>query len=149
MDGERAINEEDVAALTPYLPEANIFAMVDSLAAGKGEEALALMHRLLDDPREDGFRLYGMIVRQFRLLLLAREHLSGGGSTRGADIAKAIGVRSAWQADKFARLSRRFTVEDLERIYRKLQAYDEQAKTGRIDMKLALDILIAGLTQRR
>ena len=147
VDGERAISEDDVAALTPYVPEANIFAMVDALAAGKGEEALALMHRLLDDPREEGFRLYGMIIRQFRLLLLTREHLDGGGSSRGADIAGAIGVRSAWQADKFARLSRRFTIEELERIYRKLQEYDEQAKTGRIDIKLALDLLVASLTK--
>ena len=146
---ERPISEEDVAALTPYVADASVFAMVDALAAGSGEDAMALMHRLLDDPHEDGFRLYAMIVRQFRYLLLTREHLSGGGSAKSADVAAAIGLKSSWQAEKFAKLSRRFTVTELERIYRTLQDYDERMKTGRIKPLLALDTLVASLTQTR
>ena len=68
------ISEDDVARLTPYVAEANIFAMVDAMALGQGDKAIALMHRLLEDnPRDDGFGLYGMIVRQFRLLLIAKD----------------------------------------------------------------------------
>ena len=33
VDGEREIGEEDVAALTPYVPEANVFEMVDAHGA--------------------------------------------------------------------------------------------------------------------
>ena len=40
------------------------------------------MHRLLDD-KEDAFGLYGMIIRQFRLLLLAKEYLATGGNPGG------------------------------------------------------------------
>ena len=79
VDGERPISEDDVAALTPYLPEANVFEMVDALATGDGRRALELIKQSLrDDPREAGFRLFGLIVRQFRLLAMTRDHLDQG-----------------------------------------------------------------------
>ena len=144
---ERPITEADVALLTPYVAEANVFAMVDALAIGDGKKALTLMHRSLnEDPSDPGFRLFALITRQFRLLLLTREHLSMGGSAQARDVAKAVGV-SPWQAGKLATQSRSFTVAQLEQIYRRLQQYDLDMKTGRIKPHLALDLLVASLAQ--
>lgn len=144
VNGERAITEDDVAALTPYVAEANIFAMVDAIATGQGAVALRLVNQLLEaDPRDEGFGLYGMIVRQFRLLLLAKEHLYLTGSRAG--LQEALGQRSAYPANKAADQSRNFTLEQLEEIYRALQDYDLKMKTGRISPRLALDLLIAGI----
>ena len=149
VDDAGVITESDVQQLTPYVPEANVFAVVDALATGDGNTALSLMHRALDEnPRDPGFGLFALIVRQFRLLILTREHLSNGGSSGGASIAKAIGIRSSWQADKLAKQSRAFTVEQLERIYRRLQQYDQDMKTGLIEPRLALDLLVASLAQK-
>lgn len=146
VNGERPISEDDVAALTPYVAEANIFAMVDAMALGKGDVALTLMHRLLeDDPRDDGFGLYAMIVRQFRLLLIAKEHLLQTGTRQG--LAEALDTKSKFVADKAADQSRNFTLEQLEEIYRVLQDYDLRMKTGRIDPQLALDLVAAGLAR--
>ncbi|MEO8398037.1 MAG: DNA polymerase III subunit delta, partial [Chloroflexota bacterium] len=89
VNGERAISEADVSLLTPYVAEASMFEMVDALAEGRGKVALSLVHRLVET-EDDVFGLYGMITRQFRLLLLAKEHLSSGGSPK--EIASAISV---------------------------------------------------------
>jgi DNA polymerase-3 subunit delta len=140
---ERSINESDVTLLTPYVAEANMFEMVDALAEGKGKVAIALVHRLLEQDA-DVFGLYGMIIRQFRLLLLAKEHLSDGGSPK--DIASSIGVHP-YVAEKLAKQSRSFTVEQLETVYRALHDYDFKMKTGQIEPLLALDLLIAGLAR--
>ncbi|MBZ0296615.1 MAG: DNA polymerase III subunit delta [Anaerolineae bacterium] len=146
VGGERPISEEDVAALTPYVAEANIFAMVDAIATGHGDLALTLLSRLLDDdPRDEGFGIYGMIVRQFRLLLLAKEHLLVHGSRAG--LRDALGVRSEFPANKAADQSRNFTLAQLEEIYRVLQDYDLKMKTGRISPRLALELLIAGIAR--
>lgn len=142
VDDGQTINEEHVAALTPYVPEANIFKMVDAIAEGKGQVALELLHRLLADKNQDPFSLYGMIIRQFRLLLLAKEHLNDGGSSSG--IASAIGVRP-FVAQNLARQVRGFSLEDLERIYRSLQETDFKMKTGQITADLALDLLVASV----
>lgn len=141
---QRAITEADVALLTPYVAEANMFAMVDALAEGRAQTALALLYRLLDQG-EDVFSLFGMITRQFRLLLLAKEHLTNGGG-RG-DLLAVLSTKSKFVADKVATQSRGFDLPTLERIYRTLHDYDVKMKTGGIEPRLALDLLVAGLSR--
>ncbi len=145
VDGERAIDEADVAALTPYLPEANVFEMVDALAKGDGKRALELIKQSLrDDPREAGFRLFGLIVRQFRLLAMTRDHLDRGGRPHAPAIAKAVGV-PPFVAGRLAAQAGRFRAAELDAILKRLQQYDQDMKTGRIDARLALDLLATGL----
>jgi len=144
VDGARAITEDDVAALTPYVPEANIFRMVEAIAEGRGALALELLHRLLAEKGEDPFRIYGMIVRQFRLLLVAKEHLAGGGAPNG--VASAAGV-APFVAQILVRQVAAFTLEDLEHIYRSLGDIDLKMKTGQVEPGLALDLFVAGLSR--
>lgn len=149
VDGERPISEKDVILLTPYVAEANVFEMVDALAMGNGGRALSLLNTALEqDPSDPGFGLLALITRQFRLLLLTREHLSGGGSAAGSAIAEAIGISSSWQAEKLSKQSRAFSVPELEAVYRRLQKYDQDIKTGRIEIRLALDLFIASMTAK-
>ncbi|MCY3915487.1 MAG: hypothetical protein OXG49_05685 [Chloroflexi bacterium] len=144
VDGEREIGEEDVAALTPYVPQANVFEMVDALANGNGGRALELISQSLhDDPSDPGFRLFALIARQFRLLSMTRDHLDRGGGQGGA-IAQAVGV-SPFVAGKLAAQSRRFKAAQLDAIIKRLQRYDQEMKTGRIAPRLALDLLVTSL----
>jgi len=147
VDGQRPIDEADVALLTPYVPEANVFELVDALAAGDGARALALTQQSLrDDPRDPGFRLYALIVRQFRLLLMTRDYLDNGGAARPDAIAKAVGAHP-FAARKLAPQARRFSSDELTLILKRLQRYDQDMKTGRIAPRLALDLLMTGLAQ--
>ena len=88
-NGERRITEADVALMTPYVAPANIFHMVDALATGKGRAAMHRLQELLAERERDPIMLFGMIIRQFRLLVLAKEHLESGA---GDDMAKALRV---------------------------------------------------------
>lgn len=147
VDGERAINEQDVALLTPYVAEASVFDMVDALAVGNGKIALTLMNQVLDaDPSDPGFRLFALITRQFRLLLLAREHLDSGGSASEKVVAGVLGIHP-YPAGKVATQSRRFNLPQLETIYRRLQQYDVEMKTGKVEPRLALELLVASLAK--
>lgn len=137
------IQEADVAALTPYVPEESIFDMVDALGKRDGQTAIRLLHHLLRDGEELG--LFGMIVRQFRLLLQAKEHLSGGGG-RGGALAKALGVHP-YVGEKLEAQSRNFSLADLDAIYHRLLEVDRRIKTGQMDAVLALDVLVAGLSE--
>lgn len=139
------ITEADVAALTPYVAEANLWKMVDAIADGRGQLALHLMHRLLEQDRNNTpFSLYGAITRQFRMLLLAREHLDGGGSP--SQLPSVLGA-APYTAQTVARQSRAFSVEDLEAIHRVLLDYDHQMKTGGITPELALDLLVTSIAR--
>lgn len=141
---DEPITEAHVSLLTPYIPEANIFKMVDAIAEGRGQLALNLLYRLLQEKDQDAFKIYGMVIRQFRLLLLAKEHLTTGGTP--GSIASAIGVRP-FVAQNLARQTRAFDVPQLEAIYRSLQDYDYKMKTGRIKSDLALDLFITSIAK--
>ena len=101
--------------------------MVDALALGNGKSAQRLLHSLLEN--EDAFALWGMVIRQFRLLLLAREVIDQGGSPD--DAARLLGG-NPYPVKKAFEQARRFSMPVLEGIYHKLLDMDEQAKTGRV-----------------
>lgn len=137
---ERPVTAEDVQHLTAFSAQANIFNMVDAVAQGSPQKALDLLHTLLE--QQDAFSLFPMVVRQFRLVLQAREILDEGGDVqkiqKGLNVANFVAKKLNYQAS-------RFTIEELEAIYQRLQEMDEMAKTGKMAIDLALDIFIAEL----
>jgi DNA polymerase-3 subunit delta len=93
---------------------------------------------------EDEFSLWGMVVRQFRLLIQAREILDGRGNQN--DVARALGVHP-FVAEKTTQQATRFSIESLENIYRRLLKIDEGVKTSQVTLDLALDTLVVELTR--
>jgi DNA polymerase-3 subunit delta len=136
----RPVTAADVDALSPLTAEPNVFALVDALVNGKGGEAHSLLHRFLENG--DLWRTWGMIIRQFRLLLLAREVIDRGGDK--TDAAQALAVHP-YVAEKAVEQARRFTLPALEQIYHQLLEVDEAAKTGRMPLELGLDLLVVEL----
>jgi DNA polymerase-3 subunit delta len=138
----RPVNTQDVEAVCIVTSQQSVFDFVDALANGNGKSAQHLLHRLLES--EDEFSLWGMVIRQFRLLLQAREILDGRGNQN--DVARALGVHP-FVAEKTTQQASRFTIESLESIYRKLLRIDEGVKTSQITLDLALDTLVVELTR--
>ncbi len=138
---KRPVEPDDVELLTADLGQGDIFAMVDALGNQNGRVALSMLQRLLE--QQDPISIFGMVVRQFRLLLLAREILDKGGN-RG-DVARRLRV-PPFVADKLVVQARHFTIPALEAIYHRLLGIDEAIKTGKVPGDLALDTLVAALT---
>ena len=136
----RRVEREDVAYLTPYAGEMSVFGMVDALGNRNGKEASKRLHQLLD--QYDAEYIFYMVVRQFRLLIQAKEILESGGNTQ--NITKMLHIH-AFVAGKLAYQSRQFTQQALEEVYHKLVDIDEAIKTSQIETRLALDTLIASL----
>ncbi|GAB4521775.1 MAG: DNA polymerase III subunit delta [Anaerolineales bacterium] len=141
VNARRAIDEADVDLLVTNNTETNVFDMVDALGHQQGKKALALLTRLLEE--QDGMMLFGMVVRQFRLLLLAREVLEEGG--RDQDIAARLKIHP-YVARKIVPQAQQFSLASLEDIYHTLVALDEAIKTGQNDPVTALSTLTAAIT---
>jgi DNA polymerase-3 subunit delta len=145
VDRARPITKADVHLLVSYVQQANVFEMVDALGRRDGEQALNLLHRLLEDG-EHPLSLLGMIVRQFRIMIQVKDLAEHG--VPPAKIGAQLGLHS-FVAEKGLRQSRNFSMEQLETIYRKLLETDLAIKTGRMDPVLALDMLMAGLSKSK
>lgn len=138
VDRKRPIETNDVELLTPFHGQSDVFAMVDALGQRRGQEALQLLRRLLED--KDPKYAFAMIVRQFRLLLQAREALDLGLNTQ-----QVLRVHP-FVVDKVSAQARNFSLADLERIYHKLLTIDLATKTGQAYVEVELDNLIATLS---
>lgn len=137
----RPVELADVETLTPMGGEAKIFDMVDAIGQRRGPVALRELHKLLD--KEEPLYILGMIVRQFRLMLQAKELLEA--RTGEGDISQTLGLHP-FPTKKICEQSRAFTLPALDRIYHRLLDYDADMKTGRADSATALDTLVVSLT---
>ncbi len=137
----RPVEAADVEALTPAGGQARIFDLVDSIGQRRGPPAVRELHKLLDT--EEPLYVLAMIVRQFRLMLQARELLEGRASE--GEVARALHLHP-YVTGKICAQARNFTQAALEHIYRRLLDYDADIKTGRVEAGAALDTLVAGLT---
>ena len=142
VNWSRPVTVQDVEAVCVVTSQQSVFDFVDALANGNGKAAQHLLHRLLET--EDDFSLWGMVIRQFRLLIQAREILDARGNQN--DVARALGVHP-FVAEKAAQQAARFSIESLEYIYRKLLTIDEGVKSSQLTLDLALDTLVVELTR--
>ena len=141
-DGE-TITARDVALLTSYVAEADIFAMVDAIGQRNGRLALTHLKQLLVDGQP--LQLFAMIVRQFRFILLAREWMDNGGGV--TELPSALGVHP-FVAKKVAAQAKGYrNIREIEGIYRELLATDVAIKTGKIKDQLGLELMIASLAK--
>lgn len=136
---ERPIEVEDVNELTAPGGQADVFVMVDALAVGDSRQALRHLGRLLE--QQDAMSLFGMVVRQYRLIQMAKEAFENG-VTSAEGIGKLLGIHS-FPAGKALNQSKRYSFESLNRIYHRLLEIDRLNKTGQLDLEVGLQAFIA------
>src|SRR5215210_2766087 len=122
--GEDAATHDDVAALCPPDVQSNIFAFVDSLAAGDRDRALRLLEELISTG-EPPLRLTFMIRRQFQLL--ARALIESGTPQR--EIASILKV-PPFVARKLDEQGSKLDEDDLERALALIRDLESGLKGG-------------------
>ncbi len=135
VNDERPIRVEDIERLTPSHSHLDIFSVVDKLGDSQG--TLPRLQRLLED--QDPAYVFLMLVRQFRLMILARRAIE-----LGEDPNKSMKV-PPFVVKKVSAQSRQFTSAELKGIYQRLLDLDVSVKRGEADLSLDLLPLIAGL----
>jgi DNA polymerase III subunit delta len=136
------IGIEDVEAVSITSAGADIFDLVDAIGSQNGRQAQKLLRRLLDE--RDAFELFGLVIRQFRLILMAREVMDEGGGL--AEVTSALG-QHPFVAEKVFKQAQRFSMKSLRGIYHHLLAMDEAAKTGKMNLDLSLEAFVVELVR--
>lgn len=139
---QRPVLLEDVESLTVSVAQESVFTMVDALARRDKRKATGSLRRLLSEQDPGG--IFAMIVRQFRMLIVAREMMSLG--QRVADLAEYFHIRD-FVADRVWAQARLYTAPQLANIYRHLCHLDDEVKTGRIEIETALEMFVSEVIQ--
>ncbi|MBN2392817.1 MAG: DNA polymerase III subunit delta [Anaerolineae bacterium] len=139
----KSITIEDVKVMAPYVQSADvIFTMVDAIGQRNPRNAMLYLHRLLE-VGEHPLGIFGMIVRQLRLLIQVRWLADRQMSQ--PDIAKRLKLHP-FVTGKIRAQAQRFTPEQLRAAYQLLVDSDLAIKRGLLEAEAALDLLIAQLT---
>jgi DNA polymerase-3 subunit delta len=139
----KSITVEDVKVMAPYVQSADvIFTMVDAIGQRNPRNAMLYLHRLLE-VGEHPLGIFGMIVRQFRLLIQVRWLADRQMSQ--PDIAAKLKLHP-FVTRKIRAQAQRFTLEQLRAAYQLLVDSDLAIKRGLLEAEAALDLLIAQLT---
>lgn len=143
VDFTRAISITDVELLTPSYIQSGIFAMVDAIGTRNAQSALRHLHTLLAS--ESPTRVFSMIVRQFRMLLLAKELLMRGENP--AEGLQKIPLKpkriGSFEAGKVSGQAANFDSGHLREIYNQLIDLDRLSKRGKRDLAIELESLVA------
>jgi DNA polymerase-3 subunit delta len=133
------LSSQDVEILVKPKLVTDIFKIIDALAQKNRKKALRLVQENLLKENKP-LAILNMINFQFRGLLIAKTLMEEGKTLDdflGLSIFKSYPTRKCWYA------SIGFTLSQLKKIYQKIFEADLNIKTGRVEAKTALDMLIA------
>jgi DNA polymerase-3 subunit delta len=136
------ITRDVIRLLCSQSREEDIFDMVDAVGQRDARKALGLLDALMrDQPIQ---YIFTMLVRQARLLIMAREVMDSGGVEK--DIIAACSI-APFIARKLMDQCRHFKMNELESIYQSLDGMDEASKTGEGTLEVELEMLVTELSR--
>ena len=141
----RRIEAGDVEGLVSYVQQGSVFAMVDAILEFKSGAAEQLLRQLLQAGASPAYLLV-MLSRQVRMIVRVKELKKQGRPE--IEIQNRLGLNSEFVLRKTIEQAERYPLEQIKRLYHKILETDLSIKTGRFGGELALNILIAELSQR-
>ncbi|OIP96246.1 DNA polymerase III subunit delta [Candidatus Wirthbacteria bacterium CG2_30_54_11] len=122
--------------------EEDVYTLVDSLATKRKDRAITLLHRNILSGTHP-LSMLSMIIRQFRLLIAARDLIDQHRTQ--ADLIREWALHP-YVAQKVFQQARSYSMPQLKQIYGDLSRLDRDIKYGVVEGDLALDLWIAGLS---
>ncbi len=132
------VRTQDVMALTSEILEGKIFRMLDLISQHDRKGALDLYNDLLL-LKEPTAKIFILLMRRLDQLLLVSSILENGGSA--GRVMEELGM-NRWQADRAVRQARGFRKGSLREAVEACADLQERSQSGRIDMRIALELLI-------
>lgn len=134
------VDRRAVDTITTVLPEDRVFQMVDAITDRRVKEAVRLYKDLLALKVSPTLILY-LIAKRYNQLLSVKSLMNAG--KRKGEIAKALNIRE-YPAGKLMTQARPLQSAALLGMVRKCVEYEERVKTGDLNERMAVELLICG-----
>lgn len=132
------ITVQDIDAVCTTRLQDRIFEMVECVARHQPQKAIALYYDLLA-LKVEPLKILSLLARQYNLMLQARELKKKGFADK--DIASKIGV-PPFAAKKYVDQASRYKSSELRRALEQCASMDQAAKSGGMDAKMSVELLI-------
>lgn len=138
---DKKITDETIELLVKSQVESDIFRMIDAVGQKNLKSALKEYQKLLE-AGENELYILSMIVYQYRNLLVIKDLMERNTASNSWAISKKARMHP-YVVQKSMNQVRNFSLEDLRKAYRLLLDFDVGVKTGKIEGKAALTLLLA------
>ncbi len=139
-EGEE-IEKEDVELLVKSKVDMNIFNLIDSISSKNKNKAALLLNKQIEEGLNENYILT-MFVYQFRNLIKIKSLLDQGFANPQI-VART--KMHPFVVQKTVQQCQKFEMEALKKIYQKLFDADLAIKTGKMDARLVLDLLVVSV----
>ena len=140
----RRIEGADVRALVTEARDVNVFVMVDAIVEKRPAVALRLLRQQVAAGADGGY-LLAMVMRQYRLIIQAKDLSLSRITTQ--EIGQRLGIGSEFVLQRVLDQADRYSLARLKAAYRRLLEADEGVKRGRYSEGLALELLVHDLAR--
>ncbi|MCK4891193.1 MAG: DNA polymerase III subunit delta [Candidatus Pacebacteria bacterium] len=137
----REILKEDVELLVKSKVDMNIFNLIDSISSGNKNKAVLLLNKQLEEGLNENYILT-MFVYQFRNLIKIKSLLNQG--LVNQQIVSQTKMHP-FVVQKSVKQCQKFDTQTLKKIYKKLFDADLAIKTGKMDARLVLDLIVVSV----
>jgi len=139
----REISLADVQLFLEEKVDDNVFNMVDAIVAGNRKLAFKLIEEQRRMGEEDGM-IFGMVSRQFRILISMRDLFNRQENITSDAMAKMLDLHP-FVVKKSLPFIKKYSLDKLKDIYNQLLEIDIKTKTGQADQSLLIDLFVGKL----
>ena len=143
VNKQRAVEVVDVETLTAPIIKESVFELADAIGQRDCRRALDALHELLTESTSE--ELIGMVIRQFRLLIIIKEAL---GTAMSLTEMTGLIKLPAGIVEKYITQAKGYSMAELKGIYQRLLALDLSNKTGQMQPNLALETFIVSVASQ-
>jgi DNA polymerase III subunit delta len=143
MGDRTQVAREDIRAVVVPSIRSRVFDLMDAVAGGDCAKAFVMLDEMIQK-REPESKIFYMLAKQAGRLLQLKRLGPGLSSDRKAD---RLGM-NAYALSKMEKLAGRLSGASLNRFVQGCADMDMAVKGGRIKIRLALELLIAGLAEQ-
>ena len=137
-EGRDVVTAEDIEEICTTQTTNRIFDMVRAVTEKNQKRALELYYDLLT-LKEPPMRILFLLAKQYRQLLLAKQFAAAG--LAQTEIASKLGV-PGFVVRNITTCARAYTISELEQAVKDFVDAEESVKTGRLEDKLSVELLI-------
>lgn len=137
---DKEIQVKDVFLFVNKKADDNIFVLAENIAAGRIKDSFSRLREQYKMGKESA-AVIGMIIRQFRILIILRDLFERTEMETSDVLAKKVGLHP-FVVKKTLPLIKGIPLSTLKETYKRLMDLDYQTKTGLADRELLLDLFI-------
>jgi DNA polymerase-3 subunit delta len=137
------ISVVDVEKLVEPTFSLKIFDLIDALSQKQGSKAVSILHQFIENG-QDEFMIFNMMIWGYRNMVVV-DSLGKVGSE--SEMANLSGL-NPFVVKKNLQALRNYQKGEAKEIYKKLAETDWQIKSGKIDIKTALSLLVVEFSKR-